>query len=949
MTPQQWRKLQDSFEEVLRSPRAERQFALETAEAALEDESLRQELRRLVEHAEPQADFLRPLEGIREAMEQGRSLEPGDVLADRFEIVRFIGRGGMGAVFEAFDRKLQEPVAIKTIAPEFAHDPILLERFQREVQLARRITHPNVCRIHDFGEHNGTPYLTMELLDGVTLPESLERGALEIEDWERMALQLFEGLRAAHEVGIFHRDLKPSNLMLVGPKLVILDFGLARPVESNRSNDFSRPGMILGTPDWMAPEQLLGEGNHKSDLYSAALVLVHAITGTPAANHRHGIAGVVSRVVGVTDIAEQLPASVSPAWRRALLSCLELDPKLRPASTDDVLKLIDEYQPPPAKPKSPWSWWDWRIAFGILFFALALLIVVPRYLVRPELKSDSTILMVPTMNVTGARIFDAIGTVMNTSVAQSARFNVWQPERLPGVLRSMREDSSAKPTTSEWREVAFRERAGMICFSTLSPIGSGFSLAVECEQTGSTPTSPLSKSHREFRATDTNGVYGLVHEAGAWIRSEAGEGATEVSANNRAPQDITSPSWEALDLFEQARSLSQSQRFTDAIPLLERALQKDPQFAMGLMTMADLANGLGESEKGFAYWRKAIEAAKEQRLSNREGLSIESRYALEIRDYATAEPMLREWVRSFPNDRQAVQYLGACLLSTGRYEEGTELAHAAQERFGPSTFGTSLLIRGLGALNRPAEMDEQSKLLEKIGAKTLALRFRGMAAAMRGDYERAESLFRELESLAEGDESSRARGLLAHLVADQGRLKEAGDLLDRAIAMDRSAGRIAFAARKLVAAAYLEGEAGRRTQAGAMAEDAAAQDPSPYVIVDAVSVLARNGYAREAERVMSKFTFERGPYFDASRLRMNGEILISRGRFQEGVAVLENAVRTLGTHRPQEFLARALDLAGQHDRAYMLYQRIAKDRWYIWGSPESVWPGTRYRAEAYPR
>ena len=489
----------------------------------------------------------------------------------------------------------------------------------------------------------------------------------------------------------------------------------------------------------------------------------------------------------------------------------------------------------------------------------------------------------------------------------------------------------------------------MICFSTLSPLGSGFSLAVECEQTGSTPTTPLSKSHHEFQATDTNGVYGLVHQASEWIRSEAGEGSAEVSANDRLPQDITSPSWEALALFDQARPLVQAQKIADAIPLLERALQKDPQFAMGLMTLADLANGMGESEKGFAYWRKAIEAAKEQRLSNRERVSIESRYAIEIGDYATAEPVLREWVRGFPNDRQALQYLAVCLYSTGRYEEGTEVARSAQQRFGPSSFGTSLLIRGLGALNRLAEMDAQTKVLENISAHTLALRFRGMAAAMRGDYPGAETLFRELESVAQGDEASRARGLLAHLLADQGRFEDAARLLDDAIEKDRAAGRIASAARKSVAAAYLAGESGNRTLARAIAQDAVGQDPSPYVIVPAVSVLARNGYIHEAERIMNRFTPERGPLFDGSRMRMNGEILLARGRFQEAVDLLENAVRTMGTQVPQEFLARAFDLAGQHDRASMWYQRIADDRWYVWGAPESVWPGTRYRAASYSR
>ena len=308
MTPKQWQKLQALFEEVTQKPPAERLAVLQRIEADVDDPLLREELRRLVAHAEPDASFLRPLPGV---LATG-VIQPGDLVAGRFEILRLIGRGGMGEVFEALDQKLGERVAIKVIAREFTLDAGLLERFYREVQSARRISHPNICRIHDLGEHNGMPYLSMELLEGETLAKRLERGPLALEEWEQQARQLFDGLRAAHSTGIVHRDLKPSNLMMVGSRLVILDFGLARAVVSKNDSSLTHTGMLMGTLDWMAPEQLLGEFDERSDLYSAALILLQALRGKPSENESGGLAGALRRATGNTDFRKLLPANLPP-------------------------------------------------------------------------------------------------------------------------------------------------------------------------------------------------------------------------------------------------------------------------------------------------------------------------------------------------------------------------------------------------------------------------------------------------------------------------------------------------------------------------------------------------------------------------------------------------------------------------------------------------------------
>lgn len=289
MTSLQWQRLQVLFDEVMQQPSAEREGAVQRLEKTIDDPTILRELKRLVQHADADSGFLEPV--VTPRAESG-ALRPGDVIDGRFEIVKRIGKGGMGEVFEAFDRTLGERVAIKVVASEFARDPKLLERFRQEVQNARRVSHPNVCRIHDLGEHEGVSYLSMELLEGETLAKRLEDGPLSIEEWQVFALQLFDGLRAAHAVGIVHRDLKPSNLMLVGSRLVILDFGLATPILARETGGLTQTGMLVGTLDWMAPEQLLGEYDERTDLYSAALVLLHALSPLDIRQHAAAVSPV---------------------------------------------------------------------------------------------------------------------------------------------------------------------------------------------------------------------------------------------------------------------------------------------------------------------------------------------------------------------------------------------------------------------------------------------------------------------------------------------------------------------------------------------------------------------------------------------------------------------------------------------------------------------------------
>jgi Protein kinase domain len=263
---------------------------------------------------------------------EGRFL-PGRLLAGRYRIVALLGKGGMGEVYRADDLTLGQPVALKFLPLEAAHDQGLLERFKNEVRIARRVSHPNVCRVYDVGDVEGHTFFTMEYVDGEDLASLLRRiGRLPEDKALDIARQLCAGLAAAHAKGVLHRDLKPANIMLDGRgQVVITDFGLAGLADQIQGAE-----VRSGTPAYMAPEQLAGkEVSTRSDIYSLGLVLYEIFTGKRAFSEklgeksRPGADRVLSRPSSVVK-------DLNPVIERVILRCIETEPSARPATVLSV-------------------------------------------------------------------------------------------------------------------------------------------------------------------------------------------------------------------------------------------------------------------------------------------------------------------------------------------------------------------------------------------------------------------------------------------------------------------------------------------------------------------------------------------------------------------------------------------------------------------------------------
>ena len=281
------------------------------------------------------------------AAANGATLTPGQRLADRFVIERPLGKGGMGEVFVAHDEVLGEDVALKTISASIVGEQAVA-RFHREAQAARRITHPNVIRIHDIGRDAELSFISMEFVSGQTLGQHIhEELQLDLDELSRIALQLCDGLTAAHGVGVIHRDLKPENVLLDDNGQVrIIDFGLAK---LQTAEGLTATGAVMGTPEYMAPEQMLGQPvDARTDVYAMGCILYHSIAGVPPFRRDSAVAIGVAHVHDDPPPLEEYRPGVPEAWNELVTRALRKPQAERQQSVSELREAIAAIPPAPS-------------------------------------------------------------------------------------------------------------------------------------------------------------------------------------------------------------------------------------------------------------------------------------------------------------------------------------------------------------------------------------------------------------------------------------------------------------------------------------------------------------------------------------------------------------------------------------------------------------------------
>jgi serine/threonine protein kinase/tetratricopeptide (TPR) repeat protein len=687
LTPAQWEKVKTLFEGALEKTPAERSSYIEGNEV---DPQVRTEVERLLAHHVESGGFLSqrgfPLPSALSGQEPTQAFASGDVVASRFRILRFLARGGMGEVYEAEDLELHEHVALKSVRGELLHDEKSLERFKREVHLARQVTHPNVCRIYELFWHSRSHqgplgkdvvvFVAMEMLEGETLAEFLKHDScLSAADALPIALQMAAGLGAAHAAGIVHRDFKPGNVHLVpraqGMRVVITDFGLAlRSSHDLASVSVTGTGEVLGTPAYMSPEQVEGkELTPASDIYSLGLVLYQMVTGARPFQGSTPLSVAVSRLREDPTPPHKLVPGVDRRLESLILKCLHREPQARFQSGDQVAEALRGELPHRRNAMS-----------GVMLGALALILVIlagtfliPRMRHQPP-PSDTanlarpisirrSVAVLPLRNLSGWAdkqwVSTALPEMLTAELAAGGRLRTIPGEnvtRASADLKLTGMQTLARDTLGLLRNYLGSDY--VVMGSYLDQGGKAaaqirIDLWLQDTQTGEIAATVSEKGSE-------SDLDNLATRAGTDLREKLGVGEmTPAEAAGVRASLPTNP--EAQRLYSEGVAKLRVADAVAARPLLEAAVAADRNFALGHSSLADAWASLGYDQKAQEESKKALDLSS--------GLSREERLWIEGKDWE----LNRKWDKAIDIYRSLFEFF------PDNIEYGLRLANA-QER-----------------------------------------------------------------------------------------------------------------------------------------------------------------------------------------------------------------------------------------------------------------------------
>jgi serine/threonine protein kinase/tetratricopeptide (TPR) repeat protein len=610
----------------------------------------------------------------------------GTVFAGRYQVIEELGKGGMGRVYRALDKKLNVEVAIKLIKPEIASERRTLERFKNELVLARKVSQKNVGRMFDMGEETGTHYITMEYVPGEDLKSSIRRfGQLPIGKSITIAKQVCEGLSEAHKIGIVHRDLKPSNIMIDKQGNVrIMDFGIARSI---KDKGITGEGVIIGTPEYMSPEQVEGKDvDQRSDIYSLGIILYEMVTGTPPFEGDTPLAVAVRHKSEVPRDPLEVNPQIPEDLGRVILQCLEKEKNKRPQSADDVLASLGEIEraiPTAGKStaiKRPRTSKELTVTLGIkkpfLAAAIAVAVIAAALLTwklwpKKEVPKAS-IAVISFENQTGESSYDylrkAIPNLLITSLERSKNIEVMTWERMHDLLEQMGKSEVDVIDRDLGFELCRRDGVQAIVLGSFVMAGEMFATDVKVLDVS---TKSILKSASSRGEGISSILKNQVDELSREISKGIGESTGAYSRLNRSIAEVTTESMEAYQVFLKGKESYDKFYFDEAKQDFERALDLDPQFAMAHYMLGETCIELGERDPGIEAYIKAN--ALSSRATEKERLFIESQYVYWSGGGSEKRlKILQELVNKYPKEKQAHNDLGEIYLSREMYEEAVE-------------------------------------------------------------------------------------------------------------------------------------------------------------------------------------------------------------------------------------------------------------------------------------
>jgi len=673
-----------------------------------QDPSIRAEAERLwARHrAAEETGFLNDVPELVRALHSltsDRTWQPGTRLAGRFVVLEFLGEGGMGEVYLAHDEWLRDHVALKTIRKELLDVPALRKRLSEEVQNARQVTHPNVCRIYDIHGDGEAIFFAMEYLEGKTLSDIFESGNLTPRQAKTVALQLARALLAAHNKKVLHRDFKPGNVILTKietPHAMVMDFGLARAFdEPDTHNAYS---LEAGTPEYMAPELLQGApATAQSDIYAYGVVLRKLLPG------------------------HNLIARLTAA-----------DPQQRPASMATVVEALE--QPSPA------ARWTRRALIAGAAAGAGAFVYWTVHAPHVPLGSRQRVIVngltgdAPQVSLMGLR------NLLLMALGQSPLINVFPDPTLKAALRKHKLPVELPAKLDNLRTIARNEGARLIIDGKTRTRGRG--LEVELALFVDAAGEPQYRFHEDV--DDARQLTRLAEMAALRLRQECGESAGAIRNSYSPLERATSAVPEAVEYYFQAVHAYELTQVEDAIALLNRAVALDNQFALAHFYLGLAYSALSRTRQGFDSCSRAFELR--DRTTPRERDWIESQYYNLCGDRLRALNAYRQNAVLHPDDAIFQRQLAYGYARIGQFDEALKYSQRAVDLDPFSIINrTELIVNLAEAMHYDAALAAYQEYLQQGLEGTAPNWGAGLAHLGKRQYPEAQRLFEALAQTRE--------------------------------------------------------------------------------------------------------------------------------------------------------------------------------------------------------